>query len=124
MEKQKTNNVAKTEDRIDEMIDADISTIPSKFTFKLSKPVEVGNEKITEITVDFDRLDTYTVERIGRKFPENMGFLESNKAYLIEIIAAAANLNPHVIKSLCLSDGTALTMKAQVFLMASSAREN
>jgi len=121
MEKQKINKV---EDKIDEMMDTDISKIPSKFTLTLKKSIEISGEKITEITVDFDRLDTYAIERIGRKFPENMGFLEGNKAYLIEIIAAASCLNPHVIKSLCLSDGTALTMKAQLFLMASSAREN
>jgi len=95
----------------------------SSFKFTLMKKVKVGShanaEVISELTVDFDSLTGGDMEVVA-SLPEcnnTNTLIEFSKTYLLHIIARASGVNINILRKLSIADCTALTMKAQAFLM-------
>jgi len=97
-----------------------LEAIPQTDKYILKKPVIVAGKTISVLTLDFDSLTTKDMEKIASK-PECAGNVtEFSKAYLAHIVAKAAGITIHELRQFGIADGTALTMRAQAFLLGAT----
>jgi len=92
----------------------------SSFKYTLSKKVKVGNEEYSELTLNFDTLTGADMEAVAALPGCNSGdmnVVEFSKTYLLNIVARASGVNINILRKFSIADCTALTMKAQAFLM-------
>jgi len=89
-------------------------------TYTLSKPVEIADKTFKELDLDFESLTGADMEKVAGLPGCNSGDANMNefsKTYLMHIVALAAKITIHEVRAFPISDATALTMMAQVFLM-------
>jgi hypothetical protein len=92
----------------------------SKIKYKLSRKVKVADKEFSELTLDFDSLTGADMEAVAGLEGCNDGDLKLNefsKTYLMNIAARAAGITINEIRRFPIADATALSMKAQAFLM-------
>jgi hypothetical protein len=109
---------AKIFDNPDDFIDAEITGIT---TYKLEKPITVQGTTYTEFAVDLENLKGHQLKEAARLvtgLSQQNPFYEFSKDYQERVIALATKTPHSVIKELYLADWTALTFKAQLFLVS------
>jgi len=88
--------------------------------YKLKKPVTVGDKTYSELELNFDELTSADMESVAKLPGCTMGDAHMNefsKTYLMHIVALAAGITINDVRKFSITDGTALTMMAQGFLM-------
>jgi len=93
----------------------------SSFKYKLSRKVSVGGKETDEITVNFDKLTGADMEAVAALPGSNTGDANMNefsKTYLLNIVSRASGVNINELRMCSITDCTALTMRAQVFLLS------
>jgi hypothetical protein len=92
----------------------------STLKYTLSRKVKVGGDEYSELTLNFDNLTGEDMEAVAALPGCNSGDMNVNefsKTYLLNIAARAAGININIMRKFPIADCTALTMKAQAFLM-------
>jgi len=97
----------------------------SFFTHKLTRKVKVADKEYSELTVDFNSLTGEDMEAVATLPGTNSGDLSINefsKTYLMHIVARAAKITINELRKFPIADATALTFKAQTFLMDAASK--
>jgi hypothetical protein len=95
----------------------------SKIAYTLSRKIKVADKEYTELTLDFDSLTGADMETIAALPGTNSGDLNVNefsKTYLMNVVARAAKITVNELRKFPIADATALTLKAQSFLMGAA----
>lgn len=88
----------------------------------LKKPLENGT---TKLVFDFDRINGYTLikcEKYAKKEDPAITVLALSQIYQAHVAAAACHVRYDEILGLSAADFTAVTLKAQAFLLNSAAK--
>ncbi|MBK5073225.1 hypothetical protein I2492_09375 [Budviciaceae bacterium CWB-B4] len=87
----------------------------------LTKPIMINGTKYVSLTLNFEQLTGEHLERIEAELFQKgivmTGPSETNKIYLMYVVAAAAGIGYNFIKTASLRDITKMTCLAQGFLM-------
>jgi len=93
----------------------------AKFTYKLSHKVKVADKEYSELTIDFEKLTGADMEAVATLSNEgSANFSEFSKTYLMNIVARAANITINEMRHFPIADCTALTLRAQAFLLGAA----
>lgn len=111
------------ENKLDEAVTVlDKLAADDERVFVLQKPITVGGKEYKELELDFSRLkvkdlrESWTNVPVGEKSQSPMEYMSGT--YIHNVLAIAADVNPHVLDELSVSDYTILTMRAKAFLLA------
>jgi len=90
--------------------------------YMLVKPVTVNGTNYTELKLDFNSLTSKDMEAVETAIVMEGGLVpqvrEFSKTYQLHLVARAAKINIHDIRAFSMKDATALTLRAQGFLMS------
>ena len=93
----------------------------SSFKYKLSRKVSADGKETDEITVNFNKLTGADMEAAAALPGSNAGDANMNefsKTYLLNLVSRASGVNINELRMCSIADCTALTMRAQVFLLS------
>ncbi|MCL1827255.1 MAG: phage tail assembly protein [Candidatus Cloacimonetes bacterium] len=113
---EETNAVDVTE----QLMSIDLSEIKK---YKLKKPINIAGTDYTELTVDFDSIKGSQLKAMSRRgglVSQDAPFYELSKSYQELVVSLATNTPVNVIMELYSADWTALTVRAQVFLLGAA----
>ena len=92
----------------------------SDMKYTLSRKIKIADKEYSEVTLDFDKLTGEDMETIASLPGCNSGDYNVNefsKTYLMNVVARTTGININELRRFPISDCTAMTMRAQVFLV-------
>lgn len=92
----------------------------SDMKYTLSRKIKIADKEYSEVTLDFDKLTGADMESIASLPGCNSGdyaMSEFSKTYLMHVVALATGITINELRIFPMADCTAMTMRAQVFLM-------